>query len=149
MANKETDPIKEEAWEKLNKAIEESKQNNSSGNGKAKEKQKPRFDAFKYSKNCKGPLFEAIVLTGSPVFITYQNGKIEPYKEIEEEVRVIEPPHTQSYPYTPYEFKNMDEILSYRDRALAENMDSVYQKAKHIAEIYNDQRKEKINLLAT
>ena len=156
MANEETDDYqldseKEEAWEKLSKAIEESKQNNSSGNGKAnkKQKEKPRFDAFKYSRNGRGQLFEAIVLTGSPVFITYENGKIEPYKEIEEEVRIIEPPHSQSYPYEPYHFKNMEEVLSYRDRALAENMDSLYQKAKHIAEIYNDQRKEKINLLAT
>ena len=81
------DPVKEEAWEKLSKAIEESKKNNSNGNGKAKqkekEKKKPRFDAYKYSKNGKGPLFEAIILSGSPVFITYQNGKIEPYSEIE------------------------------------------------------------------
>jgi hypothetical protein len=147
------DPVKEEAWEKLSKAIEESKKNNRTRNGKAKEKEKekkkPRFDAYKYSKNGKGSLFEAIILSGSPVFITYQNGKIEPYREIEEEVRVIEPPHTQSYPYTPYEFKNMDEILSYRDRALAESIDSLYLKARQIAEDYNDQRKEKTNLLAT
>jgi hypothetical protein len=156
MANEETDdyqpdPAKEEAWERLGKAIEESKGNNRNGNRKAKEKEKkkPRFDAFKYSRNGRGPLFEAIVLSGSPVFITYQNGKIEPYGEIEEEVRLIEPPHAQSYPYTPYEFRNMDEILDYRDRALAENIDSLYQKAKCVAEIYNDQRKEKINLLAT
>ena len=99
------DPVKEEAWEKLSKAIEESKANNRNGNGKAdtkeKEKKKPRFDAYKYSRNGKGLLFEAIILSGSPVFITYQNGKIEPYSEIEEEVRIIEPPHLQSYPYQP------------------------------------------------
>jgi hypothetical protein len=158
MANEGTDdyqpdPVNTEAWENLSKAIEESKQNNRSGNGKAnekeKEKKKPRFDAYKYSKNGKGSLFEAIILSGSPVFITYQNGKIEPYSEIEEEVRIIEPPHSQSYPYEPYYFKNMEEVLNYRDRALVENIDSLYLKAKYIAEIYNDQRKEKINLLAT
>ena len=122
------DSAKEESWERLSKAIEESKNssnNRKNGNGKTKEKEKPHFDAFKYSRNGKGPLFEAIVLSGSPVFITYENGKIEPYKEIEEEVRIIAPPHFQSYPYTPYEFRNMDELLSYRDRALAENIDSL------------------------
>lgn len=151
------DPVKEEAWERLSKAIEQSKRNNNTsenGNGKSKqqqqkEKQKPDFDAFKYSKNGKGPLFEAIILSGRPVFITYENGKIEPYDEIEEDVRVIEPPHSQSYPYQPYEFKNMEEVLGYRERALAENIDSLYQKAKRIAQDYNDQRKEKTNLLAT
>jgi hypothetical protein len=141
------DPVKEEAWENLSKAIEESKQNDEKA--KEKEKKKPRFDAYKYSKNGKGSLFEAIILSGTPVFITYQNGKIEPYSEIEEEVRIIEPPHTQSYPYSPYEFKNMDEVLQYRERALAENIDSLYLKAKQIAQDYNDQRKEIINLLAT
>src|ERR687883_516899 len=95
-------PEKEEAWEKLSKAIEESKKAN--GKANEREKKKPRFDAYKYSKNGKGPLFEAIILSGSPVFITYQNGKIEPYSEIEEEVRIIEPPHLQSYPYEPYHF---------------------------------------------
>jgi hypothetical protein len=132
----------------------EIKEGNGNGNSKKSkvkkemEKKKPSFDAYKYSKNGKGALFEAIILAGSPVFITYQNGKIEPYSVIEEDVRVIEPPHLQSYPYRPYEFKNMEEILDYRDRALAENIDSLYQKAKRIAEDYNDQRKEKTNLLA-
>ena len=151
------------ARERLSKAIEESKKNNNNrnrnrnedgdggnGNGDAKQKQKEKhsLNAYKYSKNGKGRLFEAIILSGSPVFITYENGKIEPYRSIEEDVRTIEPPHIQSYPYNPYQFKNMNEILEYRDRALAENIDSLYQKAKQIAEDYNDQRKEKTNLLA-
>ena len=140
---------KEQHRQRLSEAIEESKKNNQNGNGKNKQKEKPRFDAYKYSNNGKGPLFEVIILTGSRVFIAYQNGKIEPYKDLGEDVRIIAPPHFQSYPYLPYEFKNMDAVLKYRDRALAENIDTLYVKAKSIARQYTDQRKEKTNLLAT
>jgi hypothetical protein len=114
---------------------------------KEKEK-KPRSTAYKYSKNGKIPLRESAILAGRPVFLTYENGKIQPHGIIEEDIRIVEPPHPQNYPYLPYEFENMEEVLRYRDRALNENIDSLYLKAKQIASDYNDQRIEKINLLA-
>jgi hypothetical protein len=43
----------------------------------------------------------------------------------------------------------MDEVLKYRERALNENNnDSLYSQAQQIVSDYNDQKKEKINLLA-
>jgi hypothetical protein len=89
-----------------------------------------------------------VILSGRPVFLTYENGNIQPYDVIEEDIRVIEPPHLENYPYQPYEFENVDEVLRYRDRAVGENIDSLYLKAKQIASDYNDQREEKISLLA-
>ena len=76
------------------------------------------------------------------------NKKIQAYETIQEDIRVIKPPHPENYPYQPYEFENMDEILRYRDKALGESIDSLYLKAKQIASDYNDQKKEKIDLLA-
>jgi hypothetical protein len=44
--------------------------------------------------------------------------------------------------------ENMNEVLSYADRARNENIDSLYLQAKQIASNYNDQKKDKVNLLA-
>jgi hypothetical protein len=128
------------------------------GNGKSKprskksdkeeEKSKPGYTAYKYSNNGKVGLHESVILAGTPVFLAYEDGKLSPYSVIEEDTRIIKPPHPQNYPYQPYEFASMDEVLRYRDRALGEEIDSLYLKAKEIVNDYNDQRKEKINLLA-
>jgi hypothetical protein len=117
-----------------------------------KQKPKPKFTAYKYSKKGKLSLHEAVILAGRPVFLTIIDGKgnndIQSYDIIEEDIRIIEPPHVENYPYEPYEFENMDDVLKYRDRALNENIDSLYLQAKNIAHNYNDQNKDKISLLA-
>jgi hypothetical protein len=46
------------------------------------------------------------------------------------------------------EFENMKEVLSYVERAKNETIDSLYKHAKQITEDYNDQKKEKVILLA-
>jgi hypothetical protein len=126
------------------------KQSNSGNSSVSKQQdQKPTsYTAYKYSKNDSIPLHEAVILAGSPAFLSYENGKIQPYGVIEEDARVVKPPHPGNYPYMPYEFANIEEVLKYRDRALSENIDSLYLKAKQIAIDYNDQKKEKISLLA-
>jgi hypothetical protein len=115
---------------------------------KDQKKSKPTYTAYKYSYNGKVALHESVILAGRPAFIAYENGKLQPYNIIEEDTRVIKPPHPENYPYKPYEFASMDELLRYRDRAVGENKDTLYLKAKQIACDYNDQRKEKISLLA-
>ena len=58
------------------------------------------------------------------------------------------PPHAENYPYEPYEFEDMDEVLSYAERVRKETIDSLYLQAKQIAFDYNDQKEEKLILLA-
>ena len=69
-------------------------------------------------------------------------------EKIEEDTRVIIPPHIENYPYEPYEFENMNEVISYLERAGKESIDSLYKQSKQIAEDYNDQNKYKVRLLA-
>jgi hypothetical protein len=121
---------------------------NSKKSDKNEQKSKPSYTAYKYSNNGRIALNESVILAGRPAFIAYENGKIHAFDAIEEDTRIIKPLHPENYPYKPYEFANMDEVLSYRDRALGEDIDSLYLKAKQIASDYNDQRKEKIRLLA-
>jgi hypothetical protein len=129
-----------------------SKKSNRKSNGKKSEmeeqKSKPTYTAYKYSNSGKVALHESVILAGRPAFIAYENDKIQAFDAIEEDTRLIKPLHPENYPYTPYEFANMDEVHRYKDRALSENIDALYLKAKQIACDYNDQRKEKIRLLA-
>jgi hypothetical protein len=115
---------------------------------KKKPPPKPQYTAYKYSNKSKIPLHEAVILSGRPVFLKYENDKIEVVDKVEEDIRIIKPPHAEHYPYEPFEFKNMDEVLSYRERASKENIDSLYLQSKQIAGDYNDQKKDKVNLLA-
>ena len=148
----DTDPdfefFKNENGNGKGKSKKSSIKSNGKKSDREEQKSKPIYTAYKYSNNGKVALHESVILAGRPAFIAYDNGKLHAFDAIEEDTRIIKPLHPENYPYTPYEFANMDEVLQYRDRALNENIDSLYLKAKQIASDYNDQRKEKIRLLA-
>jgi hypothetical protein len=119
---------------------------------KEKEKEKHEYLAYKYSNRKKGELHEAVILAGKPVFLKYDSKTAEPIikiENIEEDTRIIKPPHMENYPYDPYEFENMNEVISHLERAKKETIDSLYLRSKHIAQDYNDQNKYKVQLLAT
>ena len=91
---------------------------------------------------------KSIILAGLPVFLKYENGEVKTVERVEEATRILKPPHGEHYPYEPYEFENMNEVLNYVERAGKESIDSLYLQAKQIATDYNDQKKDKVNLLA-
>jgi hypothetical protein len=119
---------------------------------KDKKKEKREFLAYKYSKKKKGDLHEAVILSGRPAFLYCENNQgnnhIGYVTAVEEDTRIIYSPYEEHYPYEPYEFENMKEVHSYVDRAKNETVDSLYKRAKQIAIGYNDQSKDKLNLLA-
>ena len=117
-----------------------------SNNGKKNDTQ--QYTAYKYSNRGKGSLHEAIILAGLPIFLKYENGGVKTVEHVEEATRIIKPPHGEHYPYEPYEFESMNEVLNYVERARKESIDSLYLQAKQIATDYNDQKKDKVNLLA-
>ena len=118
-------------------------------NAKSKTTKKKReFMVYKYSNRKKGDLHEAIILSSKPAFVKWENGLIKVIDRVEEDIRIINPPHVENYPYEPYEFKDIDEVLSYVEKARNETIDSLYLQAKQIAFDYNDQKKEKLILLA-
>jgi hypothetical protein len=137
---------------------EEQRTANDLGNGKDRKKSnngkksdtkgQTQYIAYKYSNKGKGALHEAVILAARPVFLKYENEGIKIIDRIEEATRIIKSPHDEHYPYEPYEFENMDEVLSYAERAGKESIDSLYLQAKQIAADYNDQKKDKVNLLA-
>lgn len=71
-----------------------------------------RIPHTKDSKRGKYPSHEAIILEGKPCYI--YNGKNSQsfitVEAIEEETTVIRPPNAEEYPYTPYEFKDKQEL---------------------------------------
>lgn len=110
---------------------------------KKTQQKKREFMVFKYAGH------EAVIVKGKPLFIRIDNKlNIKGIDKIEEETRILVPPHLENYPYTPYEFESVAEIQRYLDRAKHETIDSLYEKAKTIASDYNNQSIEKVRLLA-
>ncbi len=132
------------------------------GNGKCKNKTKDnevseaqstgkikrRCIAYKYSSRGKGVLREAVTISGLPVFLEYGNGKLKIVENIEEQGRIIKPPNSEEYPYEPYEFANMNQVMEYVDRAKSMSIDSLYTQVKRFVTEYNDQDQSKLTLVA-
>jgi hypothetical protein len=114
-----------------------------------KQSQKNEHLAYKYSNKGKDQLHEAVIVDGRPLFLKYENTMICGVAGKEEaSERIIKPPNQEEYPYEPYEFKSMEEVRLYEERAKKEAIYSLYQKAKSIVKRYNDQDDYKLNLLA-
>ena len=93
-------------------------------------------------------MHEAVILTGLPVFLKYENDEIKTVGKIEEAARIIIPPNREEYPYEPYEFSNTDELREYVKQAKAASIDSLYTQAKQFVREYNDQDEYKLILVA-
>jgi hypothetical protein len=108
---------------------------------------KPKYTSYKYSNRMKGTLHEAVIVAGQPTFLKYENGGVKSIQYIEESNRIITPPHPEEYPYEPYEFKNMAEVISYIERA-KKSTHSLYHNGKSIVSKYNDQDGHKLVVLS-
>jgi hypothetical protein len=106
----------------------------------------PIFSTYKYSKP---ELHESVIIDGLPFFMKYEpsNGKLEAVEKIEENSRILRPPNSEEYPYRPYEFTT-EELSDYIKRAMKANMGSLYQQAKSIVKLFNDQDDYKQNIIA-
>ena len=104
--------------------------------------------AYKYSNRGKGPLHEAILLAGRPIFITYNNGNIEQVETIEESNRIIKPPEAEEYPYEPYEFSSMEEVNTFLMMTKQRSIYHIYDWLKTTVKKYNDQDEYKQILLS-
>jgi hypothetical protein len=110
-----------------------------SGGAKPKEKEskdsKREFPAYKYSDKGKGPLHEAAILDGRPLFLKYEDNEVKLVEKIEEANRIIRPPYSEEYPYQPYEFADIEEIQSLVKQAKSISIDSLYFRGKEIVNI--------------
>ena len=124
-----------------------------SGGAKSKEKasrdNKRQLPTYKYSAKGKGPLHEAIIVNGRPLFLKNENNEITLVDKIEEDNRIIRPPYSEEYPYEPYEFANVEEVQGFVKQAESASIDSLYLTAKEIVQEYNEQDYNKLVLFAT
>jgi hypothetical protein len=106
---------------------------------------------FKYSKYGKIPLHEAAILDDKPIFIKYDhdNKRIETVENIVETTRIIIPPPRNEYPYTSYEFENLEELNKILEMAKGvESIDYLYKICKITHKKYIDQDDHIIAILA-
>ena len=92
--------------------------------------------------------YESAISAELPVFIKYENRKVEAVEYIEENSRIIRPPRKEEYPYPPYEFTTIEEVEEYVNKAKNSNVESLYIKAKDIVLKYVDQEEPIIIILA-
>jgi hypothetical protein len=108
----------------------------------------------KYSNRGNGPLREAVMIDGTPYFIkkSYNEKRNEYFitvaPKIEEATKVLRPPFTEEYPYTPYEFNDVNEPTLYLHRAIKETTDSLLQKIKDLVRVVNDIDDKTVTLLS-
>src|SRR5215831_7873678 len=93
---------------------------------KSKDQYKPRYTVYKYSNRGKSILREAVIVSGLPVFLQYDNNEFKIVENIEEASRIIRPPNPEEYPYEPYEFENTDEIKRIAKQARSVSIESLY-----------------------
>jgi hypothetical protein len=110
---------------------------------------RPEKVVYKYSNKDRSVLQEAVLLDGEAVFISYENGEIKATNRINSSNRILRPPHREEYPYDPYEFSSMENLKVFVDRVKRETAASLYQKAKFLVSMYNDQDEEIIILIAS
>lgn len=112
---------------------------------------KKEVAAYKYSAKGTSSLYEAIIIQGEPRFVTWDQytNAIKIKDCIEEATRVISPPSTEEYPYTPYDLADEEELNDYFSRANAiVSLDALYHVAKGFFQKYVDQDKNIIIILA-
>ncbi|MGH9983810.1 MAG: hypothetical protein ACRD8W_07635, partial [Nitrososphaeraceae archaeon] len=112
--------------------------------------EKRKLVVYKYSNRQRIPLHEAIIIQGSPCFL-YCNGggKLNAVKEIEENTRILRPPNPEEYPYLPYEFDNLGEVITLLNEVKEHpEISYYYNKCKTILQKYNSQDDYKLHLAA-
>ena len=110
-----------------------------------------RIPHTKDSKRGKYPSHEAIILEGKPCYI--YNGKNSKsfitVEAIEEETGVIRPPNTEEYPYTPYEFKDKQELNTDYYGLKISSIGELYKICKEFWNLYIDQDNHILIILAS
>jgi len=107
--------------------------------------------AYKYSAKGTSSLYEAIIVQGEPHFITWSESKnkFTSKPEIGEATRIIRPPSAEEYPYTPYEFVDVEELNKYFAKANAiKSLGELYKTAKNTTQKFVDQDKNIIVILS-
>jgi hypothetical protein len=113
-----------------------------------KPEQKREYATFKYSSRFRGALHEAILIDGEPVFVKYENGRLEIVRKVEEFNRILRPPCIEEYPYEPIEFSSLEEVTRFERMALNEIIETLYQSIKTAVSLYVDQDEEVIILIS-
>ena len=96
---------------------------------------------YKFSNKGNGRLREAAIIDGKPFFIKYYD---EDKRFVQVEPKIMDvspplrPPLLQEYPYSPYEFKTVDEPQRFLLKAIEETPDTLLAKIKTVVKKYND-----------
>ena len=110
-----------------------------------------KITTFKYSKNGKGDLYEAVLIGDKPYFITHKPSidNVEATEEYGEPFRILVSLQPTEYSYEPYTFKDEEDLVLTYLQVKKHNLDTLLAKANSIVAKYNDQDSHKLNSIAS
>jgi hypothetical protein len=117
----------------------------------SKQETKPKEEIiYKFSNKGNGQLREAALIEGKPYFIKFnqEKGFVQVEPKILDINPPLRPPLSQEYPYSPYEFKTVEEPQRYLLAAQKETPDTLLNKIKTVVKRYNDIDEKTATLLS-
>jgi len=118
---------------------------------KEESKQKEEI-VYKFSNKGNGQLREAAIIEGKPYFIKYFCDQDRRFIQVEPKIIDVtpnlRPPLIQEYPYSPYEFRTVEEPQRYLLAAMKETPDTLLAKIKNEVKKYNDVDEKTATLLS-
>jgi hypothetical protein len=94
-------------------------------NEDSKQKRK-EFFTYKYTSN--KHIYEAILVAGKPYFMTFYDGQLELVDQIEQDTRILRPPHEEDYIYKPLSFESENEIEKFIQMVSTLSIDDLFWK---------------------
>lgn len=120
LSKEELDGIWEKDFDYLLKDLDSGKlgprRNDGNENTEGNSRVKSKTELLTYKYTFKGQLYESVIIDERPFFLTTKDDEAILESFLEEETRILRPPALEEYPsYTPYTFKDIDEVKKYID----------------------------------
>ena len=93
----------------------------------------------KYSVGIDKKLFESVLISGVPCFVSISHdGQPEILSEVEEADRILKPFERDSNPIEQYSFATLEELKTYMERAQGESLDTLWTMVEQTVRSFND-----------
>jgi hypothetical protein len=116
----------EKIWNQATKYVTNNKNDNGDEKNKNPKPNKRELFAYKYTSN--KHIYEAILVGHKPYFVTYIDGQIELVEQIEQETRLLKPPHEEDYVYKPLSFADETELENFVTMSKTLTIDMLFNK---------------------
>jgi hypothetical protein len=121
----------ERIWNQVSKYLTNRKKHRDEENEKDQPSDSKReFFTYKYTSN--KHVYEAILVGHKPYFVTHIDGQIELVEQIEQDTRILKPPHEEDYVYAPLSFEDEIELENFVAMSKTLKIDMLFTKTNEM-----------------